>query len=70
MNFCVRGALRTSHTKKFIPEINNADLYRPLLCQALRWPLPTNPQEERELGKALTEYLWRGSVHTLGIQSN
>jgi hypothetical protein len=37
------------------------DLYRPLLYQSLRWPLPINPQEERKLGEALTLYLWRGS---------
>ncbi|MBW4661058.1 MAG: hypothetical protein KME15_20475 [Drouetiella hepatica Uher 2000/2452] len=37
------------------------DLYRPLLYQSLRWALPTNPLEERKLGEALTEYLWRGS---------
>lgn len=36
------------------------DLYRPLLYRLLRWPLPSNPQEERQWGKALTIYLWRG----------
>ena len=38
------------------------DLYRPLLYQALRWPLPSSPAEERGQGEALTEYLWRGSA--------
>jgi hypothetical protein len=37
------------------------DLYRITLYQAIRWPLPTNPSEEKELGEAVTEYLWRGS---------
>jgi hypothetical protein len=37
------------------------DLHRTLLYQSLRWTLPTNPLEERKLGEALTEYLWRGS---------
>lgn len=36
------------------------DLYRPLLYQSLRWPLPSNPQEERQWGTALTLYLSRG----------
>ena len=37
------------------------DVHRRLLYQALAWPLPANPAEERALGAALTEYLWRGS---------
>lgn len=37
------------------------DLHRPALYQALRWPLPQNPKDEQSKGKALTEYLWRGS---------
>jgi hypothetical protein len=37
------------------------DLYRLQLYQALRWPLPSTPAEERALGQALTEYLWHGS---------
>jgi hypothetical protein len=36
------------------------DLYRMELYKSLRWPLPTNPAEERRLGLELTEYLWRG----------
>jgi hypothetical protein len=36
------------------------DLYRPLLYQELRWPLPTNPEEEKEKGEELTTYLCRG----------
>jgi hypothetical protein len=36
------------------------DLYRTLLYKSLRWKLPRNPTEERELGKGLTDYLWRG----------
>ncbi len=37
------------------------DVYRPLLYQSLRWPLPLNPSEEHEQGKKVTAYLWRGS---------
>lgn len=36
------------------------DLYRPLLYQSLRWNLPPEPDEERRVGRQLTEYLWRG----------
>jgi hypothetical protein len=38
------------------------DLYRHLLYQALRWELPKDPQEERRVGKQLTDYLWLGKV--------
>ncbi|MCY7407986.1 MAG: hypothetical protein LH631_11585 [Alkalinema sp. CAN_BIN05] len=37
------------------------DLYRPNLYQSLRFPLPTNPAEERAIGLQITEYLFRGS---------
>ncbi|OUC13653.1 MAG: hypothetical protein B0A82_16130 [Alkalinema sp. CACIAM 70d] len=37
------------------------DLHRFELYKALHWPLPTNPAEEQQLGRQLTEYLWRGS---------
>src|SRR5262249_9746917 len=37
------------------------DLHRHALYQALRWPLPANPAAERRAGRALTDYLWRGS---------
>ena len=40
------------------------DLYRPALYQQLRWPLPSNPAEERKQGRLLTTYLWRGSQRT------
>jgi hypothetical protein len=36
------------------------DLYRMSLYKSLRWKLPTNPTEERQMGQALTDYLWRG----------
>ncbi|MBA3922100.1 MAG: hypothetical protein H0X31_10535 [Nostocaceae cyanobacterium] len=36
------------------------DLYRHRLYQSLRWRLPTEPNEERRVGRELTEYLWRG----------
>jgi hypothetical protein len=37
------------------------DVHRGLLYQALRWPLPSTPAEERAMGEMLTAYLWRGS---------
>ena len=37
------------------------DVHRRLLYEALAWPLPRTPAEERALGEALTQYLWRGS---------
>jgi hypothetical protein len=40
------------------------DLNRGALYTALRWPLPANPAEETRQGKAVTEYLWRGSDRT------
>ena len=36
------------------------DLYRRQLYDALRWPLPRDPDHEREQGRLLTTYLWRG----------
>lgn len=36
------------------------DLYRYLLYENLRWQLPNDPQEEKRLGKELTQFLWRG----------
>jgi hypothetical protein len=38
------------------------DLYRGSLYEQLRWPLPASPEMEREAGRALSEYLWRGTV--------
>jgi hypothetical protein len=37
------------------------DLYRFVLYEALRWPLPSNPASEHQIGRQLTDYLWRGS---------
>jgi hypothetical protein len=37
------------------------DLYRTSLYLQLRWPLPTNPAEERRTGRELSAYLLRGS---------
>lgn len=37
------------------------DLHRTKLYQQLRWPLPTNPRQERTSGVELTRYLLRGS---------
>jgi hypothetical protein len=36
------------------------DLHRTALYKSLRFPLPKNPTEERQIGRALTDYLWRG----------
>jgi hypothetical protein len=41
------------------------ELHRLALYVALRWPLPSDPAEEHELGALLTEYLWRGSDATV-----
>jgi hypothetical protein len=38
------------------------DLHRILLYQSLHWPLPTNSDEEQDMGSRLSEYLWRGPV--------
>ncbi|PWH18340.1 MAG: hypothetical protein DDG60_00680 [Anaerolineae bacterium] len=38
------------------------DLYRFSLYDALGWPRPTDSQSEPEQGKALTEFLWRGTL--------
>ncbi len=37
------------------------DLYRRLLYEQLRWPLPSRPHDEHEAGEQLTSYLVRGS---------
>ncbi|MBW4653289.1 MAG: hypothetical protein KME20_09700 [Kaiparowitsia implicata GSE-PSE-MK54-09C] len=36
------------------------DLYRHLLYDALRWTLPPEPHIEKQVGRELTRYLWRG----------
>ena len=41
------------------------DLYRDELYKALRWPLPEDSESEKEMGKQLSEYLWRGPVHSI-----
>lgn len=38
------------------------DLHRRSLYDAVGWPRPANPAEEQDLGRALSEYLWWGSV--------
>ncbi len=37
------------------------DMNRVALYQQLRWPLPSDPRQERTEGERLTTYLWRGS---------
>lgn len=46
------------------------DLYRTQLYTALRWPLPTKSEEEKEQGERLTEYLWRGPVRPVTFHVN
>jgi hypothetical protein len=59
-----RGPLRTS-CAAFADVLEAAfDLHRFALYTALRWPVPGNPAQEREQGKQLTTYLWRGSDAT------
>jgi hypothetical protein len=36
------------------------DLHHTALYKSLRFPLPKNPTEEQQTGRALTDYLWRG----------
>lgn len=36
------------------------DLYRPALYSHLRWPMPTDPADERAVGRRVTTYLLRG----------
>ena len=38
------------------------DLYRLKLYKAMGWEPPKNPEEERRTGRALTEFLWRGTA--------
>ncbi len=58
--YAYRRALRAAEV--YAALIQSAyDLHRFALYQALRWPPPANPAEERAQGKALTEFLWRGS---------
>ena len=38
------------------------DVYRGELYKALRWELPMDGEREREEGKRLTQYLWRGFI--------
>jgi hypothetical protein len=40
------------------------DVHRGLLYNALRWPLPANPKDERDSGQAMTKYLRRGATGT------
>ena len=40
------------------------DVHRRALYGALEWPLPKTPADECALGRAATEYIWRGSEAT------
>jgi hypothetical protein len=40
------------------------DLHRFALYKSLRWPLPSNPADEHQIGRQLTYFLWRGSDDT------
>ncbi|GHO88011.1 hypothetical protein [Dictyobacter formicarum] len=41
------------------------DLYRDKLYEALCWPLPTDPADEKKKGQVLTSYILRGSEQSL-----
>jgi hypothetical protein len=43
------------------------DVHRGLLYQAVRWPRPTSPQDERKRGAQLNTYLYAGSSHAAPI---
>lgn len=60
MLYAYRRALRAAEVYAALI-VAAYDLHRVDLYQALRWPLPKNPAEERTQGVALTAYLWRGS---------
>ncbi len=64
---CVMFAYRwmLSATETYADLLESAfDLHRLALYKSLRWPLPANPAEELQMGRQLTEYLWRGSKQT------
>lgn len=58
--FAYRWMLNATETYADLLE-SAFDVHRLTLYQSLRWPLPTNPAEERQMGQQLTQYLWRGS---------
>lgn len=60
MFYAYRRALRAAEVYAALI-VAAYDLHRFQLYQALRWPLPKNPANERVQGAALTTYLWRGS---------
>jgi hypothetical protein len=43
------------------------DLYRTLLYKSLRFPLPSSPQEEKEMGQKVTQYLWGRDFEQLNL---
>jgi len=61
--FAYRWMLNTAETYADLLE-SAFDLHRIALYQSLRWSLPANPAEELQMGRQLTEYLWRGSNQT------
>lgn len=58
--FGYRVAVNSAETYGSLVE-SAYDLYRWKLYEVLRWPPPQTPAEERTIGQAVTEYLWRGS---------
>jgi hypothetical protein len=42
-------------------------LHRRLLYEALHWPPPVRPADEKQRGQAVTKYLWRGSSETTPV---
>jgi len=56
------GLFLTQRAETFADLVESTfDLHRLALYRPLRWPLPTQPEEEHRTGAELTEYLWRGS---------
>ncbi|MEQ4716028.1 hypothetical protein [Nonomuraea sp. B19D2] len=61
------GALRYAGALGDLQE-SAFDLYRGALYTHLRWPLPEDAATERETGRVVSAYLWRGSQDPLPLR--
>jgi len=52
--------VRTQRLLRLWPLLSD-DLHRMALYEALGWPRPKDSDEEKALGRRLTEFLWRGT---------